>query len=125
MKTRTIVCTAALSGFLTVALGAFAAHGLSATLDARALEVFRTGVDYQGLHTLVLLALAALQGRTSTLKGVTAVFWALVVGMGLFCGSLYALAVTGIGTLGVITPVGGVCLLVGWIALARLAWRMD
>lgn len=125
VKTRTIVASAALGGFLTVALGAFAAHGLSTRIDVHAIDVFRTGAHYQGLHSLALLGLAALQPRGTSVAGTSVVFWAFVVGMVVFCGSLYALALTGIGFLGAITPIGGVCFLCGWLALARLAWRLD
>jgi uncharacterized membrane protein YgdD (TMEM256/DUF423 family) len=103
-------------GFLGVALGAFGAHGLKARVSPEMLEVFRTGAHYQLLHALALLALVALGTKVEPL-------WAkvagtlLTVGVVIFSGSLYALALSGVRQLGAVTPLGGVCLLAGWLTL--------
>lgn len=119
---RLFLLLAAFSGFSSVALGAFAAHGLRQQLSAEYLAVFQTGVQYQQLHTLALLAVALLlqrqAGRLLTLSG-----GFFVAGMLLFSGSLYALTLTGIGKLGIITPFGGVAFLLGWLLLGLSAWR--
>ena len=112
----TAQCGAALAA-LGVALGAFAAHGLGERLDTHLLEVFRTGVQYQLLHALGLLLVAALwdQGRT---RGMQAAAALLCFGIVVFSGSLYALALTGIRTFGAITPIGGAAFIAGWVVLA-------
>ncbi len=119
---RLFLLLAAFAGFTSVALGAFAAHGLRQQLSPEYLAVFQTGVQYQQLHTLVLLAVASLlqrqAGRLLTLSG-----GFFVAGMLLFSGSLYALTLTGIGKLGIITPFGGVAFMLGWLLLGISAWR--
>lgn len=95
--------------FLAVALGAFGAHSLKATLQANAmLEVWNKAVLYHLTHAIALLALA-LHGATN--RGA---FYLLVAGIVIFSGSLYLLAVTNLRWLGAITPIGGLCLLTGW-----------
>lgn len=120
---RVLLLLAALFGFTGVGLGAFAAHGLKGQLSAEYLAVFQTGVHYQMLHALALLALAALWeclgGRLLTVAGVC-----FCVGILLFSGSLYALTLSGISALGMITPVGGLMFLVGWFCLGLAAWRL-
>lgn len=106
----------AIYGLLGVALGAFGAHALKARLAGDALAVWHTAVQYHFWHALALLAvgLLALQ-RPSTALNVAGAAFAL--GVLLFSGSLYALALTGVRGLGAVTPIGGVLLLVGWGAL--------
>ena len=120
---RVLLLLAALFGFTGVGLGAFAAHGLKGQLSAEYLAVFQTGVHYQMLHALALLGLAALWqrlgGRLLTAAGVC-----FCVGILLFSGSLYALTLSGISALGMITPVGGLMFLVGWFCLGLAAWRL-
>ncbi|MGD2118144.1 MAG: DUF423 domain-containing protein [Chromatiales bacterium] len=112
------VLIAAIAGFFSVALGAFAAHGLKQTMPADLLTVFQTGVHYQAIHALALLYVSILpKSRSISVAG-----WSFVIGMLLFSGSLYLLATTGMRTLGMITPFGGVSFLVGWLALALYAW---
>lgn len=110
-----------LSGLLGVALGAFAAHALKAGLAPELLATFETGVRYQLVHALALLAVAwactRWPGPAPTLAG-----WLFVAGTLLFSGSLYALSVTGVRALGAITPLGGVALLAGWLCLAWAPW---
>ncbi|MBI2301097.1 MAG: DUF423 domain-containing protein [Armatimonadetes bacterium] len=121
---RTFTLTGAVAGCLAVALGAFAAHGLKARLDAAALETFRTGAQYQMYHALALFAVASVAARRPS-RAATAAGWLFVAGMVLFSGSLYALALTGAKVLGAVTPFGGLCFLAGWAALAKAAWRQD
>lgn len=102
---------------LSVALGAFAAHGLKERLDAGMLAVFETGVRYQVYHSLALFVVAWLVSRGGS-GAVQAGGWCFLVGIALFSGSLYALAVTGMRRLGMITPIGGLLFLCGWAALA-------
>ncbi len=108
---------AAVLGFLGVALGAFAAHGLSAVLSPSSLDVFKTGVHYQMMHALAILALVGMHAN----RPQTAFVWAgrfMSAGVLLFSGSLYLLATTSIKWFGPITPIGGVCFLIGWGCVA-------
>jgi uncharacterized membrane protein YgdD (TMEM256/DUF423 family) len=107
---------AAISGFVAVAAGAFGAHALRARLDPGMLAVFETGVRYQLVHALAILAAAWVLDRTGRALARNA-GWAFVVGSVLFSGSLYALALTGMRGLGVVTPLGGLCFLAGWLCL--------
>ncbi len=109
---------AAINGFIAVAAGAFAAHGLQARLDAPMLEVFETGARYQMYHALAL-GLTALALRANADKRLTAAAVCFLIGIILFSGSLYVLALSGITWLGAITPLGGVAFLAGW---GLLAW---
>ncbi|SCY87364.1 MULTISPECIES: DUF423 domain-containing protein [unclassified Pseudomonas] len=120
---RSFLMLAAFFGFTGVALGAFAAHGLKNRLSADYLAIFHTGVTYQLVHTLALLGVALLAthipGRVVTWAGIS-----FVVGILLFSGSLYLLTLTGISKLGIITPLGGVAFLIGWLCLGLAAWRL-
>ncbi|HSX71955.1 MAG TPA: DUF423 domain-containing protein [Pseudomonas sp.] len=119
---RVFLLLAALAGFSGVALGAFAAHGLKGQLSAEYLAVFQTGVHYQLVHALALFGVALLAERLPgrLLKAAGTLF---AVGILLFSGSLYALTLSGLGKLGMITPLGGVCFLAGWLCLALAALR--
>ncbi len=113
------LAASAISGFLAVALGAFGAHALKQRLSAEMLAVYETAVQYHFYHTLALLAVAVLMvGGAQGLK-LSAVL--LLVGTVIFSGSLYALALSGVKVLGAVTPIGGLCLLVGWACLAYAA----
>jgi uncharacterized membrane protein YgdD (TMEM256/DUF423 family) len=120
---RSFLMLAAFFGFTGVALGAFAAHGLKGRLSAEYLAIFHTGVLYQLVHALAILGVAVLAaqlpGRLMTWAGVS-----FALGIVLFSGSLYALTLTGIGKLGIITPFGGLAFLVGWALLGVTAWRL-
>ena len=114
--------TGALLAGTAVALGAFGAHGLRDRLEPVMLAVFETGVRYHMYHALALLGVAWASERFP--GGWTqAAGWLFLAGIVVFGGSLYVLAVSGVRWLGAITPVGGVCFLLGWIALAVGALR--
>ena len=116
----------ALNGFLSVAAGAFGAHALKARLGADLLAVFETGARYHMYHALALVAvglLSALRPVSTALGLLDAAGWAFLVGVLLFSGSLYALALTGVRGLGAITPLGGLAFLTGWALLALAALR--
>lgn len=115
---------AALSGFFAVGLGAFAAHGLKARLTPEMLAVFQTGVQYQMYHALALLGVAALirfYGSNIWLQSGGILF---IIGTLLFSGSLYGLAFGGPRLLGPVTPLGGICFLLGWLALFMAAIKL-
>ena len=115
--------TAALLGAAAVMLGAFAAHGLAARLDPRALAVFDTGARYHLAHALAMaLAALAMRGAARPLAQIAAALFG--GGILLFSGSLYLLAVTGIRALGMVTPLGGLCFIGGWVMLALAALKL-
>ena len=105
-----------------MAAGAFGAHALRARLEPRLLEVFETGARYQMYHAIAMLAAAWIVTRfPGSLANASG--WLFLAGTGLFSGSLYAMAFTGIRALGAITPLGGVCFIAGWGCLALAAMR--
>lgn len=113
---------AAVNGFVAVALGAFGSHGLRARLSERMLEVWQTAVQYHFIHTLVLLAVGVLLARSqSTWLNVSG--WVFTAGIVFFSGSLYWLALGGPKWLGPITPIGGLCFMLGWLSLAIAALK--
>src|SRR6185503_2100235 len=106
---------AAVLGFLGVACGAFGAHALKGRLSESLLGAWHTAVLYHLIHAVALLALA-LYARATTQP----VDWPaglMLAGIVLFSGSLYAMALTGVTRLGIVTPFGGLCLLAGWIGV--------
>ena len=102
--------------FLAVGLGAFGAHALKARLSPEMLAIFETGVRYQVYHALALFAAAYLSSRWPG-RAVNAAGICFVLGVFIFSGSLYLLALTGTRRWGAVTPVGGVLFLVGWLSL--------
>ena len=107
----------AILGFIGVAAGAFGAHALRDRLPADMLQVFETGARYQLMHALALVGVA-LAGTRSAGRALATAGWMFAAGIVLFSGSLYALALTGTRAWGAVTPLGGLCLLAGWAALA-------
>ncbi len=127
-----IIIAGALLAASGVALGAFGAHGLDKQLQALGRDAnlaqriawFETGVRYHMYHALGLLALAAIAGRLPS-GGMQAAAVLFIVGIALFSGSLYAMTFAGDAwrKLGMVTPLGGLAFIVGWITLAVAAWR--
>jgi uncharacterized membrane protein YgdD (TMEM256/DUF423 family) len=111
-----------LSALIGVAAGAFGAHALKTRLAPELLIAFETGVRYQLVHSLALLAVAwavvRWPGRATMSAGVL-----FLAGIVLFSGSLYVLALSGARSLGIVTPFGGAAYIVGWACLAWGAWR--
>ena len=122
---RLMLLLAAANGFVSVAMGAFAAHGLQSRLDEKALGWIETASRYQMVHAAVMIGvvLLGLHRPDNTALNVSA--WAFFVGMLLFAGLLYVMGLTGWRGLGALVPVGGAALLIGWAALAwaALSWR--
>lgn len=117
---KTFLLIGSLAGFLAVALGAFGAHGLRGRLSPEMLAVFETGVRYHMYHALAIVLVSLILGRMDGWLIRTA-GWAFTIGLVLFPGSLYLLALTGVTVLGAITPIGGVAFLIGWACLAVAA----
>ena len=110
---------AGLAGALAVGLGAFGAHGLKGRLGVDALGWWETAAQYQFYHVLALFGVALLMQHAGPSRLLQATAVAFLLGMVLFSGSLYTMALTGIRGLGAVTPLGGLSWLVGW---ALLAW---
>lgn len=125
MTAKLCLLLGSLGGLAGVVLGAFGSHGLKARLTPDMLAVWQTAVEYQFFHSLALLGagLLLLHQPASTLAG-----WAglgFAVGILLFSGSLYALALTGIKPLGAVTPLGGLSFIIGWCLLLAAVWRLS
>src|SRR5699024_209847 len=106
----------AVNALISVALGAFGAHGLEGKISEHYMGVWEKAVQYQMYHALGMLAVGILMQITNApLLG--AAGWLMLLGIRFFSGSLYILAVSGISILGAITPIGGVLFLAGWVCL--------
>lgn len=122
------ITTGAVLGLLAVAMGAFAAHGLEAMGDTRAVDLVETASRYQITHALAMGltgGLAAIAGPgTAAARWSSRAAWLFLVGVGLFCGALYGIALGGL-PLGPIAPIGGTAFLLGWAALAVAGLRLS
>ncbi len=108
-------------GFFAVAIGAFGAHALKGIVSPERMPAFETGNKYHFIHTLVSLFIIVFISQNGKSKYLKFAFWLFLVGIILFSFSLYLLAITGIKILGIITPFGGVCFLLGWLFLGMSA----
>jgi len=123
MSSRTIFIFVAISGFLLVAFGAFGAHVLSRFLGAEQLAWIHTGLQYQAWHTLAIFGLGCvMQSRRNIWFYWSAASMAL--GVVLFSGSLYSLALSHLRFLVFITPIGGLFFLIGWLLMLIGALRL-
>ena len=120
---RFLITLGAVSAALSVALGAFGAHGLKARLPQDILAVFQTGVQYQFYHSLGLILVGILVQLYKGSPLLSAAGILMAAGILLFSGSLYVISTTGIRTLGIITPIGGVAFIAAWLMLAIGIWR--
>lgn len=127
MTAKTGIILAGLLGAIGVAAGAFGAHGLRERVSARDLEIWHTGAHYQQLHAVVLLAVAlwallsATRGLPTNLHGVAMALF--VAGITIFSGTLYGIVLGGPRALGAVTPLGGLCLIAGWLTIAVIGLR--
>lgn len=112
----------AINALISVAAGAFGAHGLRAKLSPELLAVFETGARYQMYHALGLIAVGLL-ARSQPTPLLSAAGWLMFAGIIVFSGSLYTLTLSGIRGFGAITPIGGVAFLVAWALFAAAALR--
>jgi uncharacterized membrane protein YgdD (TMEM256/DUF423 family) len=120
--TKSILSVAALMGALAVALGAFGAHALKQIVPPETVATFETGVRYQFYHVFALLTTGLLSVHYPAVQ-LRRAAWCFVVGIGLFSGSLYLLTIlkatstVGLGGIGLVTPIGGLFLIAGWLLL--------
>ncbi len=120
---KIFVLLGSLSAFLGVALGAFGAHGLKSRVTPEMLTVWQTGVLYHLVHALGLVLIGVLCHLMPDTSLVRCAGWTLLGGSVLFSGSLYVMVLTDVRALGMITPLGGVAFLVGWLLLAIAVWQ--
>jgi uncharacterized membrane protein YgdD (TMEM256/DUF423 family) len=120
MTQKQVLLIACILGALSVALGAFAAHGLKKMVDAYYLEIFEKGVKYQFYHTFAILAIGILINQFSNTNFNLPVYLFLA-GIFFFSGSLYIMTFTQPKWLGPITPIGGLCFIAGWLTMA---WKV-
>ncbi|AIF44712.1 DUF423 domain-containing protein [Virgibacillus sp. SK37] len=111
-----------INGFLAVALGAFGAHGLEGKISEKALSTWEKAVNYQMFHTMALLVTGLLTTKI-TGSGIGWAGWMFFIGIILFSGSLYIYSTTAIKTFAMITPLGGVAFLIGWVILGTVIMK--
>ncbi len=116
---KILIILAGFLGFTGIALGAFGAHRLSDVLSREMLEIYKTGILYHLLHSVAILAIA-FAGREKFFKAA----YVMIVGIVLFSGSLYIYAQSAVKFLAMITPVGGICFLIGWLLIVVEGIRM-
>lgn len=121
---RAWLLLAAINGALAVLFGAFAAHGLKGRLSFDMLAVFDTGARYHLTHALAM-GLAALAAQGAAAKRANTAAALFLAGIVLFCGSLYLLALTGITAFGLVTPLGGLAFVAGWLTLAAASVKLE
>lgn len=117
---RLFLFLGALNGFIAVALGAFGAHGLEGNISEDAIATWEKAVQYQMFHTGALIAVGLLFSKIKQ-ASLTTSGWFFLIGIILFSGSLYMYAVTSITFFAMITPLGGVAFLIGWILFGYTA----
>lgn len=118
MQSKTLMINAALAALLAVAFGAFGAHGLKSVLSEADMAIYRTAVDYHMWHALGLALIGLLAERYPHARGFRWAGGAMMIGLLLFSGSLYALSLSGLRWLGMITPLGGLSFMAGWALMA-------
>jgi uncharacterized membrane protein YgdD (TMEM256/DUF423 family) len=115
---KTILITAAILGITGIVLGAFGAHGLKTLITVEAQQTFETGVRYQMYHALFLLFVGSINSISTKAKHL--IYYLTLVGVVFFSGSIYGLATNALTTfdfkiIGIMTPIGGLCLIGAWV----------
>lgn len=114
---RGLLIAAGVCGLTGVLAGTFGAHGLKGRLTAEMLQTYEVGVHYHLAHAVALLGVAIIAGLLPQSRAARLAGWLMVAGVIIFAGSLYVLVISGQKWLGMITPFGGVCFLIGWTSL--------
>lgn len=105
------------SAMIATILGAFAAHALKSQFSDYQMHIFQTGIFYQFIHSFALLFVGMLLSQVNT-KALLVAGWLFAIGIILFSGSLYLISMTQVNALGIVTPLGGLCFIMGWLLLA-------
>ncbi|OKL37541.1 DUF423 domain-containing protein [Domibacillus mangrovi] len=114
---KLFIILGAINAFLAVGLGAFGAHGLEGKVEPKYLEIWKTAVQYQMFHAIGLIIIGFLMGQFPGSSALNWSGWLMFIGIILFSGSLFVLAVTAISKLGAITPIGGLAFLIAWVLI--------
>lgn len=117
------VILGSLNAFLAVALGAFGAHGLKSKVSEEMLTVWQTGVQYHMFHALGLILIGILIHLLPQIGPLRLSGWLLFSGIVLFSGSLYVMVLSGVRALGIVTPIGGIAFLLGWLLVVFFVYR--
>lgn len=120
---KTFIAIGSICALLSVAFGAFGAHALKGVLTPNMLANYQTGVQYQIVHSLGLIAVGLCASILPDSGHLRRAGWSMLIGIIVFSGSLYILSITGIAVLGAITPIGGIAFMFAWLSLALAAWR--
>ena len=120
MTAKSVLIIATILGALSVALGAFVAHGLKKLVDVYYLDIFEKAVRYQFYHTFAI-ALCGLILLSKTELNLQSAVWLFLAGIFFFSGSLYLMTLTQMKWLGAITPIGGICFIGGWL---MMTWKI-
>ncbi len=119
--TKRFIITVGIMGVLSIIMGAFGAHIISGKISEKYMDIYNTGTDYLMFHALALLALTFMN-RYISRAYLNTIYYFFVIGVVLFSGSLLVISLSeltgmGIGSLGILTPIGGLLLIIGWIIL--------
>lgn len=125
---KAVVITGILLGMTGIMIGAFAAHGLKDLITSESIQTFETGVKYQMYHALFLLVVGSIPMISTKLK--TIILYLVVIGVIFFSGSIYGLATNDLSgfdfkTIGFVTPIGGLLLILAWIVLGIGVFKID
>lgn len=121
---KIFIILGAINAFLSVALGAFGAHGLEGKLEPKYINIWEKAVKYQMFHSTGLFIVGILLGKFPNSSLLNWSGWLMLIGIILFAGSLYVLAVTQVSVLGAITPLGGVSFLAAWALIVVAAVKL-
>ncbi len=122
---RIILLAGTVCGFLSIILKSMSVHAFKEVLTAELLTTFTIAVDFQLIHSLVLILIALLIIQKPSIKAFSLAGWAIFIGILCFSGSLYFKVLTGIGSFGLLTPTGGILILFGWGCLIVGAWKIN
>ncbi len=120
---KLFVILGAINAAVVIALGAFGAHALEQKVTERFLKIYQTGVQYHMYHAMGLIFVGLIAGKLSSLNIIHTAGWFMLVGIVLFSGSLYVLSLTGITKFGMITPIGGLAFIIGWVLVIVAVMR--
>jgi len=120
---RIFMLSGTIGGLISVILAAFSAHGLKNFVTEPLIITFKTAIEYQFTHSLVLILLALTMIVKPDVRQFSIAGWGLIVGILCFSGSLYLYALTAMKVFTVATPLGGVAFLIGWGHFARGVWK--
>jgi uncharacterized membrane protein YgdD (TMEM256/DUF423 family) len=121
--TKLLISLGSLNAAFAVIMGAFGAHALSAKIAPEALATFQTGVHYHFYHSLGLIVIGIVSRTAKPSTALSVSGWTMLTGIFLFSGSLYLISITGIRSIGIVTPFGGILFILSWVLLAIASFK--